>query len=162
MITTIFLKNLFKASLSICSVVVGVNANTPSTRAPAPCELTRPWENEITQNELDIFAQLVMAEAGNQDLTGKRLVADVVINRVNSDEFPDSIESVIRQKKQFSCIEDGGYDRCYGQITKECYDAIIIEYTSQKLDGDVLYFSSTEYAVNGVNPWKHQNHWFSY
>lgn len=44
----------------------------------------------LVTSEMAMLAQLVQAEAGNQDLTGKRLVADVVLNRVDSERFPVS------------------------------------------------------------------------
>lgn len=142
--------------------LTGIQLESP-IMAPPPEELTQPWKEHITQNELDMLAQLVMAEAGNQDLTGKRLVVDVVINRVENDEyFPDTIEEVIYQNNQFSCIKSGLYDRCSDKVTKECYDAVMLEYTSLKLDDGILYFSSTEKPVNGSDPFKYQDHWFSY
>lgn len=153
-----------KCIIAIFSAIALVlNSNvTIINESVAPWNLTVPWQENLTQNEMDMLAQLVMAEAGNQDLTGKRYVVDVVINRVNDARFPDTIKEVIYQKKQFSCIDDGNFDRCYEKATKDCYDAIKLEYTSMKLDDEILYFSSTEYAVNGKNPFKHGDHWFSY
>ena len=49
---------------------------------------------------------IVHAEANNQDLTGKKLVADVVLNRVHDPRFPNTIEGVIFQPYQFSPIRD--------------------------------------------------------
>lgn len=155
------LLTLLKKIMAV-SLMGGILIESPEMATP-PDQLTQPWKEYITQNELDMLAQLVYAEAGNQDLTGKRLVVDVVINRVESENyFPNTIEEVIYQKNQFSCIESGLYDRCYDKVSKECYDAVILEYTSLKMDDGVLYFSSTEKPVNGTNAFKHQDHWFSY
>ena len=77
-------------------------------------------EEEIRFGEMELIAQLVMAEAGNQDLTGKRYVADVVLNRVDSDEFPNTVEEVIFQENQFSVIENGAFDEAGWTITEEC------------------------------------------
>lgn len=155
------IQKIIKKTLLV--ILAGVQLRTP-VQAAAPDELIQPYKEYISESELDMFAQLVYAEAGNQDLTGKRLVVDVVINRVNdkSGYFPDSIEEVIYQNNQFSCIKNGFYDSCAGKVTKECYDAVIMEYTSLKLDNGILYFSSTEKPVNGKNAWKYGDHWFSY
>jgi spore germination cell wall hydrolase CwlJ-like protein len=51
---------------------------------------------------LDLLALCVEAEAGDQDLYGKRLVVDVVLNRVDSPDFPDTIAEVITQVRQFA------------------------------------------------------------
>ena len=46
----------------------------------------------------ELLVRIAMAEAGNQDVEGKALVMMVVLNRMLSDEFPDTIEDVIMQK----------------------------------------------------------------
>lgn len=109
------------------------------------------------------LAHIIMAEAEGESFTGKRLVADAVLNRVDSDLFPDSIESVIFQPYQFSCIKDGRYDKVADRITEECYKAARLEYyADERLDGGVLYFNSGSSSKNGVNPYREGNHWFSY
>lgn len=122
--------------------------------------LNTPVTN-IDKDTYDKFATLIMAEAGNQDMKGKRLVADVVLNRVEDDRFPDNIEDVIFQPYQFSCINDGNFERYLGKASDECYEAIRLEY-QKRLDDEIVFFSSTEYPVNGINGWKHGKHWFSY
>ena len=117
-------------------------------------------EEEICCDEMELIAQLVMAEAGNQNLTGKRYVVDVVLNRVDSDEFPDSVEEVIFQENQFSVIENGAFDEAGWTITEECYEAVKLEY-EERLNYDILYFSrgQSKYASNHF---KHQDHWFGW
>lgn len=117
-------------------------------------------EEEIHLGEMELIAQLVMAEAGNQDLTGKRYVVDVVLNRVDSDDFPDTVEEVIFQKNQFSVIENGAFDEAGWTITEECYEAVELEY-EERLNYDILYFSrgQSKYASNHF---KHQDHWFGW
>lgn len=56
----------------------------------------------ITEEEIELLASVVRAEAGNQSFTGQKAVAEVVLNRVQSDKFPDSVQSVIYQEGQFS------------------------------------------------------------
>lgn len=116
--------------------------------------------DEIRSGEMELIAQLVMAEAGNQDLTGKRYVVDVVLNRVDSDDFPDTVEEVIFQKNQFSVIENGAFDEAGWTITEECYEAVKLEY-EERLNYDILYFSrgKSKYASNHF---KYQDHWFGY
>lgn len=117
-------------------------------------------EEEIRFGEMELIAQLVMAEAGNQDLMGKRYVVDVVLNRVDSDDFPDTVEEVIFQKNQFSVIENGAFDEAGWTITEECYEAVELEY-EERLNYDILYFSrgQSKYASNHF---KHQDHWFGW
>ena len=61
----------------------------------------------ITGEELDLLEKIVQAEAGGEDLKGKILVANVILNRVNSSKFPNDIKSVIMAGRQFSPVSDG-------------------------------------------------------
>lgn len=67
----------------------------------------------VTEKEYEILLRIVEAEATDEDVKGKMLVANVVLNRVESDRFPNDIESVVFQKNgnkyQFSPLKDGRY-----------------------------------------------------
>lgn len=115
---------------------------------------------EVLVFDIDLMAQLIQAEAGNQDLTGKRYVADVVLNRVDSDEFPNTVEEVIFQEDQFSVIKNGDFDRAAETITEECYEAVRLEY-EKHLNYDILYFSR-EKSKYATNHFKYQDHWFGW
>lgn len=52
-------------------------------------------EINITQEDYAVLCQIVQAEAGGEDEMGKILVANVIINRVKSDIFPDTITEVV-------------------------------------------------------------------
>lgn len=117
-------------------------------------------QEQILFGEMEMVAQLVMAEAGNQDLTGKRYVVDVVLNRVDSDEFPNTVEEVIFQDNQFSVIKNGAFEEAGWTVTEECYEAVMLEY-EERLNYDILYFSQ-EPSKYASNHFKHQDHWFGW
>lgn len=75
---------------------------TETTEAPA-CR----W----TTDEGYIMAKMAMAEAEDQDTEGKALVILVILNRVEDEHFPDTIEDVISQRNAFSSYSNGRYDR---------------------------------------------------
>lgn len=58
--------------------------------------------NHITEKERETLARLVYLEARGQSYLGQKAVVEVVLNRVLSDEFPNTIDDVIYQKNQFS------------------------------------------------------------
>lgn len=58
-----------------------------------------------------LLARIAVAEAEDQDRIGKLLIMQVVMNRVRSKEFPNTVEGVIFQKKQFSPISDGRWNK---------------------------------------------------
>jgi spore germination cell wall hydrolase CwlJ-like protein len=117
---------------------------------------------EEMYGQMEMLAQLVEAEAGDQGLTGMRYVVDVVLNRVDSDKFPNTIEEVIFQKYQFSPILNGAYERAGNHISDDAYKAVELEWFGERLDSGILYFSSTARPINGKNAWKYRDHWLSY
>lgn len=85
--------------------------------------------------------KIAMAEAESEGVKGKALVMLVVLNRVWSDEFPDTIEEVIFQKNQFSPVANGRYDAI--EPDEECYEALgLIQVDHWNESQDALYFES--------------------
>lgn len=62
---------------------------------------------ELNVNDVYYMAKNVYHEARGDSMRGQAAVAHVVLNRVRSEEFPDSIEDVIFQPKQFSWANGG-------------------------------------------------------
>ena len=60
-----------------------------------------------TQADLTLMAAIIQAEADNQPYEGKLAVGSVVMNRVKSSKFPNTISGVIYQKNQFAPVNDG-------------------------------------------------------
>lgn len=116
--------------------------------------------NEIFYGDLELLAQLIHAEAGNQDLDGKRLVADVVLNRVDAG-FENNIEAVIYQSGQFSCIDDGNFDKAAYEVTQEDFDVAYMEMTGERLDTELVWYRTEHYSSYGTPAYKHGDHYFS-
>jgi spore germination cell wall hydrolase CwlJ-like protein len=104
---------------------------------------------EISEDDRDMIATCIEAEAGNQPLYGKKLVAAVILNRVESEEFPDSVEEVISQPGQFSTYRNGAMDKAV--TSPEDYEAIKLE-LAERTD-DVMFFNCGAYQPWG-KPWK--------
>lgn len=82
---------------------------------------------EISERDFHILSRIVEAEATDKDIKSKILVANVVINRWKSEEFPDSIEGVVFERNhgavQFSPTADGRYEAVHvTNSTKESVD----------------------------------------
>ena len=60
-----------------------------------------------TESESYLLARLVHGEARGEPYTGKVAVAAVVLNRVRSAAFPNTISGVIFQAGAFDCVRDG-------------------------------------------------------
>lgn len=90
--------------------------------------------NEVMYGEIELLAQLIEAEAGNQDELGKRYVADVPLNRIDDPDYPDKMEDVIFQKNpvQFSCTVDGNFEKAGWSISAESFRVAYEEYTGER------------------------------
>ena len=63
--------------------------------------------SSVSSSNLDLLARCVYAEARGEPYTGQVAIAAVVLNRVESPSFPDTISGVIYQKGAFTCVSDG-------------------------------------------------------
>lgn len=110
----------------------------------------------ISQEEKQILLKIAMAEAEGEGTSGKAYVMRVVLNRVQSEEFPNTIKKVVFQKNQFSSVKDNG--RYWNlEPDEECYEAYnMIENGWDDSEG-ALYFSRT-----GSSPWMQENTDFLY
>lgn len=66
---------------------------------------------KLNSSSRRILERIVEAEAGDQDVKGRQMVANVVINRIQSKEFPSTVKSVVFAHRQFSPIANGSYYR---------------------------------------------------
>lgn len=92
-------------------------------------EVTKQTQEKWNKEEKYLLAKIAMAEAEGESLETKVLVILTVLNRVNSNEFPNTIRGVIYQKNrngvyQFTCISDGRWYRV--EPNEECYKAVEI------------------------------------
>lgn len=80
-------------------------------------------ENEVTVEDRELLAKLVHAEAKGESYAGKVAVATVVLNRVDSTEFPDSIKEVIYQVANghyaFSPVQNGQINQAPSQEARD-------------------------------------------
>ena len=119
------------------------------------------------KDESYLLTKIAMAEAEGEDVEGKALVILVVLNRVWSKEFPDSIEEVILQHKkecyQFSVTQKGGR-WWWVEPDKECYEALELVMSGWNESRNALYFESpsksTWHRDNLEFLFQHGNHYF--
>ena len=117
-------------------------------------------EEEIRLGDMELLAQLVEAEAGNQDFTGKCLVVDCVLNRVESPDFPNSIPEVIYQDGQFSVIKNGAFDKAAWHMKEDDFAAVAVEMELHE-NKDVLYFNNSRSVSGSGTPFRVGGHWFN-
>ena len=88
------------------NTVNSTNVNT-NTKVKESTSTPVKENTSVSVYEKDLLARLVQAEAGDEPYAGKVAVAYVVLNRVDSSEFPNTITGVITQAGQFSPVTNG-------------------------------------------------------
>ncbi len=159
------MNKILKFSLAAIAVIFltlsnPVDAKAATYNIPEGYDKYGSLKEEMFYDDLTLLACVVWAEAGNQDLRGKELVADVVLNRVDDDSFPDTIREVIFQSGQFSTVTDGALEKAYWEMTDDCYTAVRNELRGRN-DYEALFFCSLGYNYYGEPMYKYGDHYFS-
>ena len=99
------------------------------------------YSKDWSAKESYLLARIAMAEAEGCNTQTKTLIIMCVLNRVWSDEFPDTIEEVIFQENQFSPIDNGRWDRV--EPNEDCYEAVkIVMEAKYDYSGGATYFEN--------------------
>lgn len=99
------------------------------------------YSKDWSANESYLLARIAMAEAEGCNTQTKTLIIMCVLNRVWSDEFPDTIEEVIFQENQFSPIDNGRWDRV--EPNEDCYEAVkVVMEAKYDYSGGATYFEN--------------------
>jgi hypothetical protein len=101
-------------------------------------------EEQKRNSEVALLAALIFCEAGNQLYEGKVAVGAVVMNRISSSRYPNTLEGVIYQRGQFTPAMTGKLARVLssGRVPASCYDAAIDALNGAKPIGNALYFNT--------------------
>ena len=155
----------------VCGLLIGVQFLPVSEQyegeyikgAPVEVEETRfvaydtPKRDERDDN-FELLANCVYAEAGNQSEYGIRLVCDVILNRAGGKI--SKIDDVITAPNQFASYSDGGMDR-WCDIPENIY-RICAEEVRSRTDTKVWFFRTGRFSDYGT-PWvKIGAHYFSW
>lgn len=93
-----------------------------------------------SNDELDMVAKIIHAEAGNGSYEGKVAIGSVILNRLQSNSFANSIEGVVLSKNQFSAVVNGSFKRA--NPTPNDYEAAIEAFNGFDPTGGALYYYS--------------------
>ncbi len=109
----------------------------------------------LSAQDYETLLRIVQAEAGNEDIKGRILVANVVLNRVSDERFPDSVQEVVFQRAggraQFSPVANGTYySVVVSEDTKEAVDRAL---AGEDYSEGALYFAARQYAGSSQMRW---------
>lgn len=110
---------------------------------------------QLSDKDYDALVRIVEAEAGGEDQNGKLLVANVVLNRVNSELFPNNVWDVVMQREQgiaqFSPTVDGRYQNV--RVSEDTKAAVERALYGEDISQGALYFCAREKADSNRLKW---------
>ena len=113
----------------------------------------------LTDEDMEALLRIVEAEAGGEDEEGKLLVANVVLNRVNNDSFPETVTEVVFQREngvtQFSPVANGRYYTV--EISESTVSAVGRALIGEDISEGALYFAARKYADSDKMKWFDDN-----
>lgn len=121
--------------------------------------LEKRYAHTLSDADMEALLRIVEAEAGCEDEEGKLLVANVVLNRVSDEAFPDTVYDVVFQQEngvtQFSPIADGRYYTVV--VSEETVRAVGRALVGEDISDGALYFAARKYADSGKMKWFDEN-----
>ena len=112
----------------------------------------------ITMDDAVLIAKLVLAEAEGEPEMGKRLVIDTVLNRLESEDFPNTVYDVVYQPYHYDPAWDGRIN-----LFSELDDAfkLVVDEIHNRTNSEVLYFRTDKFHEFGTPMEQVGNHYFS-
>lgn len=101
----------------------------------------------FSQNDVNLLARVVSAEARGEPYVGQVAVGAVILNRIHHPSFPNTLAGVIYQPGAFSCLNDGQIN---SQVSDSAYRAARDAMNGWDPSGGAIYY---------YNPAKSTNKW---
>lgn len=124
-------------------------STTTTTPKPAQTQnqTTTASRGDVNRGDVWLLSKVVMGEAADEPYTGKVAVAAVLLNRVDSPEFPNTLAGVVYQPLAFESVSNGQYNR---EVSDEAMRAAQDALNGYDPTGGALFF---------WNPYKPVSKW---
>lgn len=140
--------NLYVVTTGAYLAAASYQVQQPSTTAQTAAAYYQPAGYYDPQT-LDLIARIINSEAGSMSLEGKVSVGNVIMNRVSSPEFPNTVYGVIYQPNQFTVVNT---NRFYANPSEQSITAAKLV-----LDGVNYVPGAVFYNVSGMSSWASRN-----
>ena len=130
---------------SISVYATKTDASSTSSKNPTDKSSKKEDKTNTGSKDIDLLARVINAEARGEPYLGQVAVGAVIMNRVKSAEFPNTISGVVYQKGQFSSVKDGQINKTYeneAQVKKAAQEA----YNGSDPTNGALYFYNPKTA----------------
>ena len=121
-------------------VVDGIAGPATLEKIGLPTGLSNSYNNDV-----NLLARLINGEARGESYTGQVAVGAVVLNRVRSSSFPNTISGVIYQQGAFTAVSDGQINK---PVVQSCYNAARDAMNGGDPSGGALYYYNPAVATS--------------
>ncbi|HBI74289.1 MAG TPA: hypothetical protein DDY59_14070 [Lachnospiraceae bacterium] len=146
-------------SLSVKTETAADSKAKEAKKAEEAKEASGEYVYDATDKEVEMLERIVQAEAGSEDMKGRILVANVVLNRVSNKNFPDTVKQVIFQNSdgeyQFSPVADKRYWSV--KVSKKTKEAVQRALQGEDYSDGALYFMARKRAKASNAKWFDDN-----
>lgn len=108
--------------------------------------------HEYTPEDVVSIGKIVQHECPHESELGQRLVVDTILNRVESDEFPNTVREVLNQPGQYCNPEKFPPNDVYKLVAEEIY---------MRTNDRVLWYRTKKYHTYGEPVCIEGSHYFS-
>lgn len=113
----------------------------------------------ISDEDFDLMAKTVYAEAKTEEFEGQVAVAEVILNRVESDNYPNTVKDVIKQPGAFASWSNGSVEAA--PFDDECCEAVQDALNERIFPVTVVWFREGRFHPFGTPYTVIGNHYFS-
>ena len=118
-----------KKGSSVVTLVSNANQKTYAT-------INIKVKNNYTKKQLRLMSAIIYSEAGAECFAGKKAVGIVIMNRVKSKSYPNSLNGVIYQPYQFGPVRNGSLKRSLALYDNKSLNKSCITAAKRTLNGD--------------------------
>lgn len=132
-----------------------VSAQEETAKIAEEVSTQEEYVYDLSERDMELLLRIVEAEAGCEDEDGRLLVANVVLNRMESELFPDSVAEVVLQTSngvsQFSPVSSGSIWTV--EISEETREAVEKALEGENISKGALFFAARKYADSKRMKW---------
>jgi N-acetylmuramoyl-L-alanine amidase len=118
---------------------------TPKTEAPPKKPTATNTPGGFSSNDIQLMANAVYGESRGEPFTGQVAVAAVILNRVNSSSFPNTVSGVIFEPRAFTAVADG---QIYLTPNETAKKAVLDAINGIDPTGEALYYFNPDTATS--------------
>lgn len=108
-------------------------------------KVVRNGKVKVSERDMELLARLVYAEGRGEPYEGQVAIAAVVLNRVASDEFPNTVREVIYAPNAFSPVHDGNLTHKSNESTRKAVQDAV---NGKDPSNGSLYFFNPDTATS--------------